>query len=45
MFVYLFPGLLSELFMEMYDADVITQDSFVKWRESKEEPHGKGMLS
>ncbi|XP_037925471.1 eukaryotic translation initiation factor 4 gamma 3 isoform X2 [Hermetia illucens] len=36
-------GLLSELFMEMYDADVITQDSFVKWRESKEEPHGKGV--
>uniref|UniRef100_W8BQA9 Eukaryotic translation initiation factor 4 gamma 1 n=1 Tax=Ceratitis capitata TaxID=7213 RepID=W8BQA9_CERCA len=36
-------GLLSDLFGELYDADVIPQDSFIKWRDSKEQSAGKGV--
>ncbi|XP_067614696.1 eukaryotic translation initiation factor 4 gamma 3-like isoform X1 [Eurosta solidaginis] len=36
-------GLLSDLFGEIYDADVIPQDSFVKWRDSKDQSAGKGV--
>ncbi|XP_028901382.1 eukaryotic translation initiation factor 4 gamma 3 isoform X2 [Zeugodacus cucurbitae] len=36
-------GLLSDLFGELYDADVIPQDSFIKWRDSKDQSAGKGV--
>lgn len=36
-------GVLSELFGELYDSDTIPQDTFMKWRDSKEEPTGKGV--
>ncbi|XP_037949432.1 eukaryotic translation initiation factor 4 gamma 3 isoform X2 [Teleopsis dalmanni] len=35
--------LLSELYGELYDADVIPYDSFIKWRDSKDQSAGKGV--
>ncbi|XP_030379801.1 eukaryotic translation initiation factor 4 gamma 3 isoform X2 [Scaptodrosophila lebanonensis] len=36
-------GLLSELFGELYDGDVIQKESLCKWRDSKDQSAGKGV--
>jgi len=35
-------GLLDKLFMELYEGDVITEETFLQWESSRVQPVGKG---
>ena len=35
-------GLLRGFFDILYDEDIITEDAFLEWEKSEEEPEGKG---
>ena len=34
--------MLTAFFEELYDADIISEETFYKWESSKESPDGKG---
>ena len=41
--VFLFSGVLRQMFDTLYDEDIISEDAFIQWEKSDEEREGKGV--
>ena len=41
--IIFFSGVLRQMFDTLYDEDIISEDAFIQWEKSDEEPEGKGV--